>query len=110
RDEKLSEEDTIQKAHRLEVTEGKRLSATEAQAVYGAAQLRSLRLQGYKLKAWETMEDERVRESHNLCQEQGAIPLGKPFHNGLQYPGDPNGGPEEVCNCRCNLVGVGVRS
>jgi hypothetical protein len=28
------------------------------------------------------------------------------FGNGLEYPGDSNGGPAEVCNCRCSVIGV----
>jgi hypothetical protein len=53
------------------------------------------------------MGDDRVRDSHFLCEEQGAVPAAAPFHNGLMFPGDPNGPPEEVINCRCNLEGAG---
>jgi hypothetical protein len=79
--------------------------STEAQATYGAAQLRLLQQAGFKTKVWQTCEDDRVRPTHVECGDQGAIPLDKPFSNGLMYPGDPNGGAEEVCNCRCNLIG-----
>jgi uncharacterized protein with gpF-like domain len=84
---------------------GKSFAESEAQAVYGASQLRALQRAGYTTKFWVTMQDDRVRESHLECEEQGDIQLGKKFKNGLLYPGDPAGGPEEVMNCRCVLEG-----
>ena len=80
---------------------------TEAQASYGAAQFNALVAAGFKRAIWKTVGDDRVRESHNECEEIGAIPLGTPFPNGLLYPGDPTGPLEETMGCRCILVGVG---
>jgi hypothetical protein len=37
---------------------------------------------------------------------EGDIEVGTKFVNGLRFPGDPAGGPEEVCNCRCSLIPV----
>lgn len=88
---------------------GARVADTEAQVAYGRAQDRALKAAGYRYKAWVTVGDDRVRESHELCEQQGAVGVNEVFHNGLRYPGDPNGGPEEVCNCRCVLEGVGAR-
>lgn len=84
---------------------GRRLAATEAQVTYGVAQHKALELAGFSRKRWQTVGDDRVRDSHYLCEDQGAIPASEPFHNGLMYPGDPNGDASEVINCRCNLVG-----
>lgn len=86
---------------------GERLAATEAVATYGGAQIRLLKQAGFTHKAWETMDDDRVRDSHRQCEAQGSIPIDDKFHNGLQYPGDPEGGPEETVNCRCWLTGQG---
>ncbi len=79
---------------------------TEAQAAYGNAQLRMLARGGFKTKAWVSMHDDKVRDSHVKCDAQGAIPIADKFVNGLLHPGDPDGPPEEVCNCRCMIVGV----
>lgn len=92
-------------AESLKSGAGKVFAETESQAIYGAAQLRILQIAGFKTAIWQTMEDERVRPSHVECGDQGEVPLGKPFKNGLLYPGDPNGGAAEVCNCRCYLIG-----
>lgn len=83
-----------------------RVIETEAQAAYGLSQFRALQLAGFTHKAWVTMEDEVVRESHNLNSEQGAVPIGERFGNGLLYPGDPAGLIGETINCRCWLVGI----
>lgn len=85
---------------------GRRLSETEAQAVYGHAALRAFKRAGFKTVFWVTVGDERVRPSHTECEKAGAVELGKPFPNGLHFPGDTeHGGLEETVNCRCWLEG-----
>lgn len=59
-------------------------------------------------KFWSTSHLQGIRPTH-IAAEQESIQRGglKPdetFGNGLLYPGDPNGGPEEVCNCRCTIL------
>lgn len=85
--------------------QSKAMAATEAQAAYGSAQLMLLKRAGFKTKIWVTENDDRVRPTHVDCADQGEVPIDAAFSNGLKYPGDPNGGPEEVCNCRCSLIG-----
>jgi len=84
----------------------RRVAATEAQVVYGKSQSEVLAAAGYSRKRWVTVGDDRVRDSHYLCESQGAIPASESFHNGLMFPGDPNGDISEVANCRCNLEGA----
>ena len=55
------------------------------------------------VKQWDATLDKRTRDSH--AQVDGEIrELDEKFSNGLMYPGDPNGRPEEVINCRCALL------
>lgn len=106
RKEAMGETETARTLHQIAENQSGVMSSTEAQVTYGSVQIDRLKRAGFKTKIWQTMEDERVRPSHVDCGEQGAIDLDKPFVNGLQFPGDPNGGPEEVCNCRCWLIGA----
>lgn len=55
------------------------------------------------VKQWDATLDGNTRDSH--ARVDGEIrELDKPFSNGLMFPGDPNGGAAEVCNCRCALL------
>lgn len=56
-------------------------------------------------KRWVTVQDERVRDSHAALHGV-VVPVDQPFDNGLMFPGDPSGPPEEVYNCRCSLEWV----
>lgn len=54
-------------------------------------------------KTWLASHDDRTRLSHALLDGE-TVGLDEKFSNGLQYPADPSGPPEEVYNCRCSLV------
>ena len=54
-------------------------------------------------KTWIATNDSRTRKSH-AAQDGETVPLNEEFSNGLMYPADLNGAPEEVYNCRCSLV------
>lgn len=56
-------------------------------------------------KRWVAVMDERTRVSHASINGE-VVPVDEPFSNGLMYPGDPSGPPEEVCNCRCTMERV----
>ena len=58
-------------------------------------------------KIWMATLDNRTRDSH-AALDGTEIALDEIFDNGCSRPRDPNGTPEEVCNCRCSLkYGVG---
>jgi uncharacterized protein with gpF-like domain len=74
-----------------------------------AASQREQRDLGVQLnKKWLASHDDRVRPDHRAADGQ-VVPLGSPFIVGtwpLMYPGDKNGPPEQVINCRCTAVTV----
>lgn len=54
---------------------------------------------------WLATLDGHTRPTHRQCDGEIRA-VGEKFSNGLLFPGDPNGAPEEVYNCRCCSVGV----
>ena len=54
-------------------------------------------------KEWLATNDSRTRHSHAVL-DGAIVDQDKKFDNGLMYPGDPSGRPEEVYNCRCTIV------
>ena len=49
-------------------------------------------------KEWVSTNDGRTRHSHAVL-DGAIVDQDKKFDNGLMYPGDPSGRPEEVYNC-----------
>lgn len=72
-----------------------------------AAGLEQSRVTGRLLrKRWRNTGDNRVRSDHAHV-DPAPIPLYQPFLVGgfpMLMPGDPTAPPEEVVNCRCDLV------
>jgi SPP1 gp7 family putative phage head morphogenesis protein len=56
-------------------------------------------------KGWLATLDGRTRDSH-AAMDGEEVELDEKFSNGLRFPGDPNGRPAEVYNCRCRMVHV----
>lgn len=54
-------------------------------------------------KGWLSTLDNVTRDSH-VDLDGEVVEPDKTFSNGLMYPGDPSGRPEEVYNCRCRLT------
>lgn len=54
-------------------------------------------------KRWLATLDGHTRPSHRAL-DGVAIPVNETFDNGCEFPGDPNGAPAEVYNCRCRLI------
>lgn len=57
-------------------------------------------VKGYK---WVTIMDSVTRHSHSAIDGE-VILKDEYFSNGLRFPLDPNGPPEEVINCRCVVI------
>lgn len=59
---------------------------------------------GIKLKKeWLATLDSRTRHSHAMLDGEQVV-QDKEFSNGCRFPGDPQGPPWEIYNCRCTLV------
>ena len=56
-------------------------------------------------KEWLATNDGRTRHSHAML-DGAIVDQDKKFANGLMFPGDPSGRPEEVWNCRCTVAAV----
>lgn len=54
----------------------------------------------FDYKTWVATLDSRTRDSHARLHGEER-PMDEEFSNGLMYPGDENGDPSEVWNCRC---------
>lgn len=54
-------------------------------------------------KEWLATIDGRTRHSHAMLDGK-VVDKDKKFENGCMFPGDPNGPPWEVYNCRCALI------
>ncbi len=52
---------------------------------------------------WIATLDGKTRHSH-AAQHEEIREIDEAFSNGCRYPGDPNGAPREVYNCRCTIV------
>lgn len=53
-------------------------------------------------KVWEATGDDRTRLSHRDVDEEEQD-IDRLFSNGLMFPGDSSGPPDEVWNCRCTM-------
>jgi len=51
-------------------------------------------------KTWVAANDLRVRDSHKEMDNE-TVPMDATFSNGLMFPGDPRGTPDQTINCRC---------
>ena len=56
-------------------------------------------------KEWISTNDSRTRHSHAML-DGAIVDQDEKFDNGLMYPGDPSGRPEETWNCRCTVASV----
>lgn len=66
---------------------------------YAAAEKMGVKLK----KCWLATLDARTRHSHAMLDGE-QVAQDKKFSNGCRFPGDPQGPPWEIYNCRCTLV------
>jgi hypothetical protein len=102
---------TTRYSDRLLQLRGQTIAVTETNAATSAGRVEAMQQlverEGLRpeqvRKVWATAADERVRASH-VALHGDSVGLNEAFGNGLQYPGDLSGPPEEVINCRCSFT------
>lgn len=99
----------IKKAMNSSAYNAQRIVRTETTRAMNQGQLASMEhaiARGLPIrKQWMATTDNRTRESHADMNGE-VVDIDRPFSNGLMYPGDPAGGPEETINCRCTMVEI----
>lgn len=76
------------------------IAGTRVTVVGGLAQRTAARQSGATTKTWVTGPNPRADHA-GMAGE--TVPLGRPFSNGMDGPGDPSGGADEVAGCNCEL-------
>lgn len=86
-----------------------RIARTETISAANAGTIEGYRQTGLvQKKQWLAADDERTREWHAAADGQ-IVDLDGPFIVGgesLDFPGDPNGSPENIINCRCTVAPI----
>lgn len=86
------------------------IARTEIGMAFTGARFESMKSHGIKQHMWLSARDTDVRDQHKPKNQGGVdgeiVAIGAPFTNGLRYPLDPAGKPEEIVNCRCIAVAV----
>ena len=75
-----------------------------ATAVDGWSTLEACRQSGIEhvMKQW-VVTSAHPRKSHAAMNGQ-KVPIEEAFSNGMEWPGDWSGGPDEVCGCQCTIT------
>ena len=83
-----------------------RIAETETHRIANESALKTAREDGARFKTWQTMLDDRVRETHDYL-EGVTVEIGEDFYT---FDGDHASAPgrfalaENNVNCRCELV------
>ena len=77
-----------------------RVARTETAMAAGYGQHEAALASGATWHMWLSTRDDRTRDEH-IGIDGETVDLGVRYSNGMLYPGDPAGGPENVINCRC---------
>lgn len=95
---------SIEDMNRASAIRAARTAVTGAQNAgridsYTAAQKMGIKLE----KQWLATLDGRTRHTHAILDGEH-VKNDEKFSNGCRFPGDPQGPPGEVYNCRCTLI------
>ena len=82
-----------------------RIARTETLKANSGARMQEMALDGIERHQWLSSRDNAVRDSHRRL-DGDITEVGKPFANGLNFPGDKAASAREAVNCRCYTVAV----
>ncbi len=87
------------------------IARTETGGAFTFGRVEGERQAGVQKHQWLTAHDEHVRDGSNgganhVVLDGQIRSLDEAFDNGLMYPLQPGGMPDEVINCRCTVVPV----
>lgn len=85
------------------------IARTETHFARNTAAEKAMKSTGYTYaKEWVPAESQRTRPSHAAMRQHPRVQQGELFTlvdkygpTNMEYPGDPDGPPRHVCNCRC---------
>jgi SPP1 gp7 family putative phage head morphogenesis protein len=87
----------------LKTFEARRIARTEINSAQNLGSYQTYMDYDLEYHQWWTGQDARVRDSHRAMHGE-IVEVGRPFSNGLYYPGDRSGPLKEWINCRCTTV------
>ncbi len=91
----------------IENYQAERIARTEVIGACNAGSYEAINESGLKLdKEWlhSGHLGKNYRPEHVAFQDMGAQEFDYEYAPGLQFPGDPEADPGEICNCRCTIV------
>jgi len=96
----------VERVDSMSTTRATRIARTSVTTTTSAGQESAWASQEYHGSAWISQRDSRVRRSHfdadgQVSQTGGVFKVGRAT---LDYPGDPDGPPGEIVNCRCSRL------
>ena len=97
--------DRVAEVFNVQRSRAMRIARTEVAESFNGGRFATMKEAGVEKIEWLSARDNRVRDSHQDVDGE-VITLGAKFSNGLLYPLDPSGPPEEIVNCRCVSVPV----
>jgi HK97 family phage portal protein len=95
--------DVFDQTVRAEDSRAMNIARTETSKVENFAAVQSFQDLGAPKKTWIAVGPPGDRPEHTAMNGE-TVPIGERFSNGLRFPGDPDGAPEEIICCRCGLA------
>lgn len=92
--------DRVEEVFDIERSRAQRIARTEVAESFNGGRYETMKAAEVEKLEWLTARDSRVRDEHIILDGE-IIALGDRFSNGLLYPLDPAGPPEQIVNCRC---------